>query len=180
VATSAWIQCSARPTKQFKHNFEVGNKVLSAAVQIGQALAKNNSKPKICQHYNANAFLLKHVAEPGTATSTEALSTNGTSKAVGINLTSTVASTGVPWISIGLHTNAVFDRFILDDQVLLKLHQLIGSVHGSCWEAVLWSLKWNLTYEQALNLSRLLHSDLCGGIQSALMDAKVLFTFELS
>lgn len=41
VATGAQIQCSARPTQQFKRDFEVGNKTLSAAVQIGHALAKN-------------------------------------------------------------------------------------------------------------------------------------------
>ncbi|KAG1835967.1 hypothetical protein DFJ58DRAFT_735336 [Suillus subalutaceus] len=177
VATGARIQCSAHPTRQFKHDFEVGNKVLLAAVQIGQALAKSNSKPEIRQRHNVDAFLLKRVAEPRIATSTEALSTNGTSEAGGINLTGTTASFGVPLISIGPHTDAVLDRFGLDDQVLPKLHQLIGSIRSSRWEAVLRSPKWNLTYEQASNLSRSLHSDLCGGIQFALVDAKWLSSF---
>ncbi|KAG1871414.1 hypothetical protein F4604DRAFT_1681536 [Suillus subluteus] len=46
-STGAWIQRSACPTRQFKHDFEVSNKVLSAAVHIGQVLAKSNSKPEI-------------------------------------------------------------------------------------------------------------------------------------
>lgn len=109
-------------------------------------------------------FLLERVAEPGTATG-KARGTNG------MHLTSTAASFGTPLISIGPHTDAVLDRFGLDDQVLLKLHQLIGSVRSSCWEAVLRSPKWDLTYEQALNLSRLLHSDL----HSMLTDPKVFY-----
>jgi hypothetical protein len=69
-------------------------------------------------------------------------------------------NTGAPLLSIGLHTDAMLDRFGLDDKMLLKLQELIGSVHSSCWEAVLQSPKWNLTHEQVLNMSKVLHLDL--------------------
>ncbi|KIK31768.1 hypothetical protein CY34DRAFT_19590, partial [Suillus luteus UH-Slu-Lm8-n1] len=154
VATGAQIQCSARPTQQFKRDFEAGNKTLSAAVQIGHALAKNVLEGA------------SHIAEPGTATG-KARGTNG------MHLTSTAASFRTPLISIGPHTDAVLDRFGLDDQVLLKLHQLIGSIRSSRWEAVFRSPKWDLTYEQASNLSRSLHSDL----HSTLTDPKPSSSF---
>ncbi|KAG2108907.1 uncharacterized protein F5147DRAFT_652503 [Suillus discolor] len=101
------------PTKQFERDFEVSNKSLSAAVQMGQALANaspSKSKSDIRQHCNTDTFLLNAAQQ--------------------------------------------------DDHILPKLHQLIGSIRSSHWEAVLQSLKWNLTYEQASNLSRALNSDI--------------------
>ncbi|KAG0699234.1 hypothetical protein DFH29DRAFT_877464 [Suillus ampliporus] len=130
----AHIQCSACPTKQFEHDFEVSNKSLSAAVQMGQALAKaspSKSKSDVRQRQNADAFLLNatHTATipkpPGTKNMTKS---NGQQQHL--------SKLGPPLISI-------------DDHILPKLHQLIGSIHSSRWEAVLQSPKWNLTYEQA-------------------------------
>lgn len=166
VATGAHIQCSARPSNQFKHDFEASNigKSLSAAIaaiQMGQAQAKalhSKSKSKIRQRRNADTFL-SNVAETGTATGSERL---GTNKTLAGSTTAASFQVGTPLISIGLHTDTVLDRFGLDDQILPELHQLVGSVRSSRWEAVLQSPKWKLTYEQASNLSRALHSDLHG------------------
>lgn len=158
VATGARIQCSARPTKQFERDFEVSNKSLSAAVQMGQALAKaspSKSKSDIRQRRNADAFLLS-AAQQGTATVPKPPGTKNTTKSTGAAAS---FQAGAPLISIGPHSDAVLDRFGLDDHILPKLHQLIGSVRSSRWEAVLQSPKWNLTYEQASNLSRALNSD---------------------
>ncbi|KIK11773.1 hypothetical protein PISMIDRAFT_19241 [Pisolithus microcarpus 441] len=65
-------------------------------------------------------------------------------------------------ISIGPNTDAVLDRFSLGDEVLPRLHVLVGTVRSSCWEVVLRAKPWNLTYEQASNLSRALLADIKG------------------
>jgi hypothetical protein len=166
VATGAHIQCSARPSNQFKHDFEASNigKSLSAAItaiQMGQAQEKaphSKSKSNIRQRCNADAFL-SNVTEPGTTTGSEPLGTNKTIKLAG-SMTAASFQVGTPLISIGLYTDTVLDRFGLDDQILPELHLLVSSVHSSRWEAVLQSPKWKLTYEQASNLSRVLYSDL--------------------
>jgi hypothetical protein len=58
--------------------------------------------------------------------------------------------------------DTIIDRFKMDDTVLLKLHQLIRSVCSSHWEAVLHSPKWDLTYEEASNLTHALIADIQG------------------
>ncbi|KIK11675.1 hypothetical protein PISMIDRAFT_19337 [Pisolithus microcarpus 441] len=67
-----------------------------------------------------------------------------------------------PLISIGPNTDAILDRFSLGDEVLPRLHVLVGTVRSSCWEVVLRAKPWNLTYEQASNLSRALLADIKG------------------
>ena len=62
-------------------------------------------------------------------------------------------------ISIGPNTSAVLDCFKMSDGVLPQLWMLISTVCSSRWEAVLRSPQWNLTYEQAVNLSRALNAD---------------------
>ncbi|KAG2033053.1 hypothetical protein BDR03DRAFT_1014708 [Suillus americanus] len=106
AATGAQIQCSAHPTKQFECDFEVSNKLLSAAIQMGQAVSKalpGKSKSDIQQHHNADTFLLNST-EPGTATISKPLGTKNMLK-----FTGTVASfqAGTPLISIGPHTDAI-------------------------------------------------------------------------
>ncbi|KAG2112042.1 uncharacterized protein F5147DRAFT_651147 [Suillus discolor] len=89
VATGTQIQYSVLPTKQFEHNFEVSNKSLLAAIQIGQALSKaspRKNKSDIWQHHNADTFLLNST-EPSTMTILEPLGTKNT-----IKFTGTVAS----------------------------------------------------------------------------------------
>lgn len=75
-----------------------------------------------------------------------------------------------PLISMDPHTDTIMDRFKMDDAVLLRLHQLVGSVHSSHWEALLHSPKWNLMYEEASNLTTALLADL----QSMAVITKVL------
>ncbi|KIK18696.1 hypothetical protein PISMIDRAFT_108977 [Pisolithus microcarpus 441] len=65
-------------------------------------------------------------------------------------------------VSIGPSTDAVLDHFGLEDDLLPRLHILVGTVHSSCWEAILRAVPWNLTYEQASNLSRALLADIKG------------------
>ncbi|KAF9231996.1 hypothetical protein BU15DRAFT_81740 [Melanogaster broomeanus] len=67
---------------------------------------------------------------------------------------------GPPIISIGPHTDAVIDRFKLGDEVLPKICELVCSIRSSHWEAVFRSPKWDLTYEQAANLTSALRADL--------------------
>lgn len=69
---------------------------------------------------------------------------------------------GSPLISLGPHTDAVLDRFSFGDDVLPRLHILVGTVRSSRWEAILRGTPWNLTYEQASNLSSTLLADLKG------------------
>ena len=69
---------------------------------------------------------------------------------------------GSPLISLGPHTDAVLNRFSFGDDVLPHLHILVGTVRSSHWEAILRGTPWNLTYEQASNLSSALLADLKG------------------
>ncbi|KIJ58534.1 hypothetical protein HYDPIDRAFT_34092 [Hydnomerulius pinastri MD-312] len=70
---------------------------------------------------------------------------------------------GPPLISIGPNTDAIFDHFKMGDEILPRLCTLIATICSSCWEAVLQSQQWNLTYEQASNLTRALAADVQGG-----------------
>ncbi|KAF8130813.1 hypothetical protein EV363DRAFT_1132527, partial [Boletus edulis] len=65
-------------------------------------------------------------------------------------------------ISLGPNTDAVLDRFELGDNLLPRLHHLIASVRSSRWEVALRMAPWNLSYEQASNLSRAIAADLKG------------------
>jgi hypothetical protein len=56
----------------------------------------------------------------------------------------------------------VLDRFKMGDEVILKLRQLMSTVRSSRWEAVLRSPKWDLTFEQAVNIAKALNADLQG------------------
>jgi len=67
-------------------------------------------------------------------------------------------------VSIGPNTDAVLDRFKMNDDVLPRLRTLSSTVHSSRWEAVLRSHQWNLPYEQAANLSRALNADTQGSM----------------
>ena len=67
-----------------------------------------------------------------------------------------------PIISIGPHTDAVLDRFKMGDEVIFKLRHLMSTVRSSRWEAVLRSPKWDLTFEQAVNIAKALNADLQG------------------
>lgn len=167
VPTGAHIHCSARPSKQFQHDLQVNlepKTLPSSAVREGRVIALANkdaatstSENKIRRRRNADVFLLNGLKVPGPETEIEA------------------PSLMAPLISIGPRTDAIIDRFKMDDTVLLRLHQLVGSVRSSRWEAVLRSSKWNLTYEEASNLTNALLAD----IQGTTAITKV-FPFELS
>ncbi|KAI5983571.1 hypothetical protein EDC04DRAFT_2616121 [Pisolithus marmoratus] len=60
-----------------------------------------------------------------------------------------------PLISIGPNTDADSITLVLEMNYFLALH-------SSCWEVVLRAKPWNLTYEQASNLSRVLLADIKG------------------
>jgi hypothetical protein len=112
----------------------------SAAVKHTTALASSGSvrSPKIKQRQNVDAFLLDRknvILEPNIF---------------------------APLLSINPNTDAVLDHFKIGDEVILKLHDLIVTMHSSHWEVVLRSPKLDLTYEQAVNLIKALHVDLSG------------------
>jgi hypothetical protein len=78
------------------------------------------------------------------------------------DLTCNFITNDPPIVSIGPHTDAVLDRFKMGDEVILKLRQLMSTVRSSRWEAVLRSPKWDLTFEQAVNIAKALNADLQG------------------
>jgi hypothetical protein len=169
-ATSARIQCSACSRRQFRSDLEVNAHVatLSPAIREGRALAlaKSNETPsakpfpgenKIRQRRYADAFLL--APEP---------------KLKPAKPTGETASFGSPLISIGPHTDAMLDRFKMGDVVLLRLHELVGSVRSSRWEAVLRSSEFGLTYDEASTLTSALLMDIRGA-QSMVTKAQVFF-----
>jgi hypothetical protein len=63
-------------------------------------------------------------------------------------------------ITFGPETDAILDRFLLGDALLLRLRVLTTTVRSSCWEAVLRGDDWGLTYEQAANLSWAILADI--------------------
>ena len=65
-------------------------------------------------------------------------------------------------ISIGPETDAVIDRFALDDNLLPRLRVLTQQVRSSRWETVLRTPHWGLSYEQSANLARAMQADICG------------------
>ena len=65
-------------------------------------------------------------------------------------------------ISIGPETDAVIDRFALDDNPLPRLQVLTQQVCSSRWETVLRTPHWGLSYEQSTNLARAMQADICG------------------
>ena len=73
---------------------------------------------------------------------------------------SNTSAPGPVLISIGLNSDAILDQFNLGDDLLPRLHTLVRTARSSCWEMVLRSSPWNLSSEQALNLSRTLFADL--------------------
>ncbi|KAG2740590.1 hypothetical protein P692DRAFT_20851329 [Suillus brevipes Sb2] len=112
-----------------------------SAIQMGQVMAKGSplskSKSEMRQRHNADTFLL-NATQQGTATIPKPPSTKNMTKSTGA-VASFQAET--PLISIGLHSDAMLDHFGLDDHILPKLHQLIGSVRSGCWKAMFQSLK---------------------------------------
>jgi hypothetical protein len=165
-ATSTWIRCSARPSQQFRLDLEVNANVatLSPAIREGRALAKSNVKPsanhnKIRQRRHADAFLFAPDSELESKLA----------KPMG-----ETTSFGPPLISIGPHTDTMIDHFKMGDVVLLRLHELVGSVRSSRWEAVLQLSEFNLTYEEASTLTSALLMDIRGA-QSIVTNAQVFF-----
>ena len=67
---------------------------------------------------------------------------------------------GPPLISIGPSTDAVLDKFSLEDQLLPRLHILTRTVRSSRWETVLRGTQWKMTHEQASQLANALATDL--------------------
>jgi hypothetical protein len=173
IPTGSHIQCSARPPKAFARNAKIhsttklkdssGAHQQSVAIQLehdtvlssGTTAASPNSKLR--QRRYADAFSLPK--NTGNFS-------NGPKQRIPAfthsDLTRNLTIDGPPIISIGPHTDAVLDRFKMGDEVILKLRQLISTVCSSRWEAVLISPKWDLTFEQATNITKALNADLQG------------------
>ena len=65
-------------------------------------------------------------------------------------------------IGIGPETNAVIDRFGLNDNLVPCLWVLTCKIRSSCWETVLRTPDWGLSYEQSANLAKAMQADICG------------------
>lgn len=63
-------------------------------------------------------------------------------------------------LSLGPHSDAVVDCFKLGDEFLPKMWELVSSVWSSKWEQTLRSSPYNLTYEQASNLTCAMQADI--------------------
>jgi hypothetical protein len=84
-----------------------------------------------------------------------------------------------PLISIGPHSDVVLDKFKLGDDILPRLHTLLGTVRSSLWEDVLKSPEWNLSREQAVFLTRALLADVNGTSKSSVPVVQVGLTNRL-
>ena len=169
VPTGSRIQCSARPPKAFTHDFKIhsstklkdsnsGTCQQSITVQHALALASGASttkSPKPRQRRHADVFSLPRNVENFS---------NGPKVQMPAFTHSHPDFTiyDPPIISIGPHTDAVLDRFKMGDEVIFKLRHLMSTVRSSRWEAVLRSPKWDLTFEQAVNIAKALNADLQG------------------
>ena len=67
-----------------------------------------------------------------------------------------------PLISIRPCSDTVLDRLRMEDQTLLWLHVLLGTVHSSHWETTLTSREWGLNASQASALATALLKDVQG------------------
>jgi hypothetical protein len=65
-------------------------------------------------------------------------------------------------ISIGPETDAVIDRFGLNDNLVPRLRVLTRKIRSSRWETVLRTPDWGLSYEQSANLAKAMQADICG------------------
>ncbi|KAG1855813.1 hypothetical protein C8R48DRAFT_675149 [Suillus tomentosus] len=170
--TSSHIQCSARPSKAFSHDFETHaitkSKHSSSAhqqstvVQHAIALASGAStvptgSPKARKRRYADYFL---VPKNIKGTSTNDGPKQWTSGFMYSDLPRKFPVNGPPIISIGPHTDAVLDHFKMGDDVIPKLRELMSTVRSSRWEVILRSQKWDFTFEQAANLVKTLNTDL--------------------
>ncbi|KAG6913079.1 hypothetical protein DXG01_009832 [Tephrocybe rancida] len=64
-------------------------------------------------------------------------------------------------VSLGPRTDSVIDRYQLSDkQIIPAIRILSRSMRNSSWEKHLQGSKFNLSYEQAHNLSGAMHGDL--------------------
>ncbi|KAG6377664.1 hypothetical protein JVT61DRAFT_14429 [Boletus reticuloceps] len=64
-----------------------------------------------------------------------------------------------PILSIGPNSDVVLDRFNFGDELIPGLRKLVETTWDTRWEAKLHEALWNLTFEQAFNLSRTLSAD---------------------
>ena len=68
----------------------------------------------------------------------------------------------LPLISIGPFSDAMLDHIGMQDNTLLRLHILLGTVRSSRWEVALTGPEWNLRPDQAAALAIALLKDIQG------------------
>ncbi|KAI6033824.1 hypothetical protein BKA83DRAFT_4121179 [Pisolithus microcarpus] len=129
---SSHIQCLAQDPSQFNVPANTQADGTSSAAIRQRCLAEVHPPLRVTEQMPSTAKLPAH--------STSIFSTNPT-------------IFGLMLISIRPNTDAVLDRFKISNEVLPQLWKLISTARSSCWEAVLRSPQWNLTYEQAVNIS---------------------------
>jgi len=168
-ATGCRIQCSALPISTFLKNVpHAGSTKPKTALEAMEGLTHTTpakSHPQtpstIRQRRPADAFLLgktKGETKPPPRTVVPQVVNQSCSPRL---------------ISISAHSDAMLDRFAIRDEILLRLHVLLSTVHSSRWEAVLTSPEWNLTRNQASTLAAALVKDILGPRNYTLAVVKV-------
>lgn len=158
------LQCSALPLDVFSKTTEnaigVKSKVLQEAGRVS-ALAQNTPQT-LRKRRPAEAFLLseKQDQEPKPVVPVVVSPSGG-------------EIFSPPLISIGPSSDAVLDHLKMEDQTLLRLHLLLGTVRSSRWESVLASQEWGLRPDQASTLATALLKDVQGSRDYTITVAKV-------
>ncbi|KAG1728115.1 hypothetical protein EDB19DRAFT_1913937 [Suillus lakei] len=163
VATGTHIKCSAQPANTFMNELQTTathdspSAAIHGGAEMGAGLSKKfspllttpHAQVRRCRH--ADTFMPGKVIGEGPIFSVPKSEQD-----------TVFYAGGLPLISIGPNTDAAMDQIKLGDKILPKLRVLVQTVHSSRWEAVLRSLKWDLSYEHASILSQALLVDLQG------------------
>ncbi|KAG8220665.1 hypothetical protein J3R82DRAFT_2948 [Butyriboletus roseoflavus] len=139
-AASSCIHCSALPEGNFSWTFKV----------IMPTQKPPQTPTSVRQCHPTKAFLLGRVKKELKSFTSSPLNLQ------------VEQQTTVPFISISPHSDAILDRFGLDDTILGQLCDLISNVCTSHWEKTLITPEWGLKPNQASLLAAALLKDLQG------------------
>ncbi|KIK13831.1 hypothetical protein PISMIDRAFT_17704 [Pisolithus microcarpus 441] len=152
---SSRIQCSAQDPSQFNAPANTqADGTLSAAIHWVKEISNRTNVPPSSPQ-KPQSIQRRHLAEVHPPLRvTEQMLSAAELPAHSTSIFSTNPTIFGPMlISIRPNTDAVLDHFKISNKVLPQLRKLISTARSSHWEAVLRSPQWNLTYEQAVNIS---------------------------
>ena len=146
------LQCSAVVPEEFSKSIGHAGGTKSMVLQeAGQTMNGTVAQtPTICKQRLAEAFTLCKAREDSELVTTAVtMPPQGEKKLP-------------PLISIRPCSDAILDRLRMEDQTLLWLHILLGTVRSSHWETTLVSREWGLNASQASALATALLKDVQG------------------